>query len=638
MKITKVQIPASKDGDGLEEIKMDKLGSIVLLAGKNGSGKTRILNKVMGHFHSKPGTPLTQQSERQVRDFESLLSQQQVELEQYKHNLSIAANSQVEDAMQQNIRNITQSINNTIQQKKNPEHILSWNLIETSTGAEKYSSVFFVPKNVELHDSYNFSKADLVAQAKAVGSLGTGNLAGGTLAKIQLVQERWFNATHQNSGIKSEEKQELIEDYNRLQDAISLFLNERLGRNADGDATLFGFPIGKARLSDGQKVLLQFCVAIYSQQAALKDVVVVLDEPENHLHPSVIIETIERIKQSVPDGQIWIATHSIPLLAHFDPSLIWYVEKNKIQHAGKIPEKVLCSLLGSEEEIARLQDFISLPAQYATSNYAFESLLEPAVVTTGTNDPQTRQIRKTLLELSSTGVIRILDFGAGKGRLISNIVDVDEATKEQLVKQLDYIAFDPNDTDKAVCDEAITKAYGSPEGRYFNSMTELLSKYDKESFHVVVMCNVLHEIDPKEWLKLFKEEGTVTSLLSKHGILLLVEDHQMPIGEKAYQKGFLVLDTPQLKELFNISEIDRGFVYDSERQGRLKAHRIPKECLARITAPTRIKAINSVSKTARHNILEIRSAPQNYSNGKLHGFWTQQFANAELNLDELGEE
>ena len=46
MRITKVDIPKSSVKDGLEEIKLDKLSSIVLIAGKNGSGKTRILNKI----------------------------------------------------------------------------------------------------------------------------------------------------------------------------------------------------------------------------------------------------------------------------------------------------------------------------------------------------------------------------------------------------------------------------------------------------------------------------------------------------------------------------------------------------------------------------------------------------------------
>jgi hypothetical protein len=377
-------------------------------------------------------------------------------------------------------------------------------------------------------------------------------------------------------------------------------------------------------------------MAIYSQETALKDLILVLDEPENHLHPSVIIETIERIQNCVSNGQIWIATHSIPLLAHFDPSLIWYVENNKINHAGKIPEKVLHSLLGGEDEVAKLQDFISLPAQYATSRYAFESLFEPSVVITGSNDPQSFQVRADLLKLSSTGKLRILDYGVGKGRLLSNIVDLDENNKDKLLEKLDYIAYDKYSDDRIHCEYALTKAYGNCNKRYYNDLNKLIGDKDKGSFDVVIMCNVLHEIDPKDWLKLFQVDGLLSSLLSEKGILLLVEDQQIPIGEKAYQKGFLVLDTPQLKDLFSISEKDIDFKFSDLRgDGRLKAHQIPKQFLTKITASSRLKAIKSLSITAREQILKIRDEEKNYKNGKLHGFWTQQFANAQLNIAEF---
>src|SRR5690606_22969500 len=155
-----------------------------------------------------------------------------------------------------------------------------------------------------------------------------------------------------------------------------------------------------------------------------------------------------------------------------------------------------------------------------------------------------------LLKLSKTGVLRVLDYGAGKGRLISNIVDLDETNQEKLIESIEYIAYDKFHNDKEHCESALVKAYGSCEKKYFNDFNNLLSVYDKGSFDVVIMCNVLHEIDPKDWLKLFQNEGVISSLLSENGILLLVEDHQIPIGEKAYQKGFLVLDTPQLKDLF----------------------------------------------------------------------------------------
>jgi ABC-type multidrug transport system ATPase subunit len=155
------------------------------------------------------------------------------------------------------------------------------------------------------------------------------------------------------------------------------------------------------------------CIAIYSQEVQLKDLILVMDEPENHLHPSVIIEVLEQIQKCVTKGQIWIATHSVPLLAHFDPSLLWYVENGKIAPAGKTPESVLHDLLGNDEEIARLQDFISLPAQFATSKYAFECLFEPKTLMTASSDRQSWQIREELKVLSADGKIKILDYGAG---------------------------------------------------------------------------------------------------------------------------------------------------------------------------------------------------------------------------------
>ncbi len=393
--------------------------------------------------------------------------------------------------------------------------------------------------------------------------------------------------------------------------------------------------MGQSKLSDGQKILLQFCIAIYSQEVVLIDLILVMDEPENHLHPSVIIETIERIRRCVTNGQIWIATHSIPLLAHFDPSLIWYVENNKITHAGKIPEKVLQSLLGDESEIAKLQDFISLPAQYATNRFAFESLFEPSAVVTRSTDPQSLQIRNELVSLTTQGKLRVLDYGAGKGRIISNICDLDTEAQNNLIEKIEYIAFDKFPDDKEHCESALTRAYGNCDKLYFNDSNTLLSKYDECSFGVVIMCNVLHEIDPKDWLNLFRRDGEISRLLHEDGFLLLVEDQQIPTGEKAYQKGFLILDTPQLKALFKITENELGFKTDDEREGRLKYHLIPKRCLIQIDENSRRTALQSISTLAKKRILEIREQEKNYQNGKLHGFWTQQFANAQLNIDEF---
>jgi predicted ATPase len=633
MRITKVNIPKTQpSNDGLEEIKMDRLGQIVLLAGKNGSGKSRILKKIFETLQLKPNKTNYENFKEQLNKFEYNIRDTEDKLKKVNQmsrppSQKLAAENQ-KQILERNLEHFKREI-----ERVRP--VLNWNKIETDIRNDVYSAKSFVPKNLVLVDSGTLSIKEMETSAAGINIIGVDRLPQGTFAKIQIIQDQWFEATHGLSEDTEEQKTRAIGNYEKLKNLVKIFLNTSLGR-MNKQATLFGFQLGDSKLSDGQKILIQLCLALYSQEADLKDIILIMDEPENHLHPSAIIECLDKVKECVPDGQIWIATHSIPLLAHFEPSQIWYVEQGKISYAGRIPELVLEGLLGKEEEINRLREFISLPSQFATSSYAYQCLVEPSVASAKSSDPQAMQIRKNLLELSSTGKIRVLDFGAGKGRILSNLLELEEKNKEGLLNQLDYIAFDEFNNDKFSCEASITSVYGTCEKKYFNSIDSLLANYDRKSFHIVIMCNVLHEIDPAKWLSLFGVNGHIANLLCDDGVLLLIEDQEIPVGEKAYHKGFLVLDTPDLKELFKIGEVDKLFAYDDARgDGRLKSYRIPKECLIRIDESSRIEAIRSIKIKAMNKILKIRGEEPNYKNGIAHGFWTQQLANAQLNLEEL---
>jgi hypothetical protein len=123
------------------------------------------------------------------------------------------------------------------------------------------------------------------------------------------------------------------------------------------------------------------------------------------------------------------------------------------------------------------------------------------------------------------------------------------------------------------------------------------------------------------------------SALSKEGTLLVVEDQLIPVGEKAYENGFLVFDKIQFKKLFNIT--DDYKVLDARGDGRLKAHFIPSNVLQNIDPTSRITSIESLQEAAKRNIKILREDKATFKNGKLHGFWIQQVANAQLCLDEL---
>jgi ABC-type multidrug transport system ATPase subunit len=635
MRITKVNIPKNLINNGLETVEMHKMGQIVLLAGKNGSGKSRLLNLISQTISQKPIKGHKEKAEKDIEIYNNAITEQTEALKVNHQNL---AKSEGENRV--NIEREIERIENDLKsyklELKKKLEIFNWDLIETDTIEDSYTIVPFIPKSLDLKDSNDFNRNQVKSNAKNVDLVGVDSLANGTFARIQLVQERFFNATHQNSNVPQIEKDEAIAEYEKLKQLIHIFMNTELDRNIDSESTIFGFPLGQSNLSDGQKVLIQLCLAIHCQSKALDKLILFLDEPENHLHPSVIVETIERVIKYIPNGQIWISTHSIPLLASFDPSNIWFLEDGKVAYAGTVPENVLTSLLGNEHQISKLQDFISLPGILALNRHAYESLFHPESVLTGKDDLQGLQIRDEIKNcLKEQNKIRIIDYGAGKGRLLANIIENNQDPVASLIENLDYVAFDQFEYDKDECISVLQKIYPDFKNRYFNDFNTLFSTYDKKSFDVVIMCNVLHEIDPNEWLNLFSKDGQVSSLLSENGILLVVEDQEMLIGEKAYQKGFVVLDTPEIKEVFNITERDTDFGYSTVKEGRLKAHRIKKEYLGRITSETRINCLKSLNKKAATNILKIRDEEIDYKNGKKHGFWIQQLANTTLCLNEL---
>lgn len=623
MKITEVDIPS--DGtDGLQNISMKRIGDMVLIAGQNGSGKSRLLKKIHSSIASKPTNSIifnhTQQKEQLLGNIVSFTQQ--------INSLRNQNTDQAKYKIQQNENHI----NNWTQQIQNIENIINWNSMKFS-GQGDPKAVFFVPKNLALTHYNQMNKMQYTDHANQLNNIGIGATATGALAKIKILQDQWYESTHQNSPLDPPTKQSIQIEYEKLQSLLAKLLGTTLSRDKDSDPVIFGLPIEKAQLSDGQSVLLQLTLAIHAQEADLKDLIIIMDEPENHLHPSAAIEVIEKIKSLVTDGQIWIATHSIPILAHFGVDSVWYMENGGIEYAGgKNSRKVLQSLLGDDNEQARLLDFIKLPAELASANYAFECLFEPKTVMTNGKDDQICQMRALIQQrIQSNSVIKMLDFGAGKGRLISNIVDIEN--NEELKQKINYVAYDPFDHDKRECLNNIERIFGNTNNRYFNKINDLLTPHDEKSFDLVILCNVLHEIESTEWKSLFLENGDITKLLKDDGHLLLVEDQHIPVGEKAYKHGFLVLDTPQIKKLFNITTEDIGFVCDSQRDGRLKAHLIPRACLCRITDTTQKTAIQDVLTLAKSEIKALRmSTDTSYKNGQLHGFWVQQLANAALIL------
>lgn len=617
MRITRVDIRDNISGN-LNPIKMEKIGQVVLIAGKNGSGKSRLLKNISEALSRKP------------LDAEALIIRRQENIDALNYNIQSLIT--VENPPDK--KRIHANIENYETDNKSINFQLLCDDSLHLTGDIRLRHVIdFVPSAIQLHDPMNLAHNAIVEYSdSAENNLGVSHLPHAALAKIQHIQNRWREATHQDSA-HTIENMKAIKDYERLNDSIHAFLGVRLGRTTNAVATLFNQEIGKASLSKGQIVLLQLCIELYAQGTKLSDSIIMMDEPENHLHPEALIELVNKIQSVLTNGQLWIATHSIHLLAHCPPSSIWYMQNGSVNYSEKIPEQVLTGLMGGKNEIIKLADFLNLPAQMASVQFAFECLLPPEAIQTGPDDPQTGQIIDAIKSIAASNrKIKVLDFGAGQGRLLSAIKDLDDSFDLPISDWLDYFAYDLPESYEKECRSVITEVYGNSEERYFSDKQKLLENVKLNSFDIIIMCNVFHEIDPMNWLSEFNEHAICRSCLKDDGHLLIVEDQLIPVGEKAYENGFLVFDQLQFKKLFLIDT----YKTLSRKNDRLKAHFIPASKLVNINEATRKDSISNFKNLAFDKIKELRKREGNTSNGRLHAFWSQQAVNSTLVLEQLG--
>lgn len=490
-----------------------------------------------------------------------------------------------------------------------------------------------VPDGHPLYAISENPPADIVANAGRARNLHALDLSVSALAYTRNLLDNFFNFTHQNFPVSEQDSNEATRKWNTFKDLVQRFLGVELDCDKNRNPTLAGSLLETMQLSDGQRKIYKTCVQLHAQDMDLEGLVLFLDEPENHMHAQACIEWIQAIRKNAPNTQVWIATHSVPLVASFaDEATLLYAEDSKISFAGSAPEKVLRSLLGGKESIEKIKEFVGLPDVLAINRYTAQCLHPPLVAHGAGKDDQTTQIRNVLQGISGQSK-RVLDIGAGKGRLIANLHHSDS----EISHQIDYVAFDPFCDHSDECRAMISNAFGNSEGRYVSDLAELQRSGCKNRFDVAVFCNVLHEIPPEGWDEYFGSDGVLEGILSDNGYLLIVEDELIPVGERAHDYGFLVLGTEELKTLFNIEDNSVGFLVNSMRSDdRLKAHLIPKIYVSNYTHDRRKQALEARKESALKKLGIIRNSDdKSFRKGRDSAFYLQQFANAELAIRSL---
>lgn len=442
MRILSIEQPSAPINDGLKDIKMRGLNRIVILAGANGSGKSRLLRRIING-----GNPGNQGN--------------------------------------------------------------FWGEGYEFDSPQTLSPINFVSKTLQFTDPATIPKDSIIQTAQGATSPGIDNIATNICLYIQHIQNRWWSTSHQWSNEEELIRKEAEENYQLLNELIKTVLGESLGHDSNDNATLFNNPIAKANLSDGQIALLQWCTALHAQGKGLAELILLMDEPENHLHPESMIETLDRIIDANKNGQIWIATHSVPLIAalyknHSSDVSLYFMDKGKVSYASEQPDKVLNSLMGGENNIAALREFIDLPEVLATNRFAAQCLLPPEVVSNiSPNDPQ---VKIAAAEIgSSDSILKMLDFGCGKGRLLDSLF---AKFGLDLPSHLDYVGWDISDDNYECHQQVISKIYKDNKNRWFKDRQKLAEDHSSQTFDRIVLSNVFHEIDPTKWPSLFNETST----------------------------------------------------------------------------------------------------------------------------------
>lgn len=591
---------------------MTGLGDVVVLAGSNGSGKSRIFKMLTQHIQS---------------------------LAAEEHQISAVNGASPTLVLKALGENGEEKIENS-----------NWENVEVFNYSQ-YNQPLQSPKNFTPH-----------VLEKTVHQLEECDFE--STAKNALLYLRYLSEINETAFLKENHPQG-ISPFQTFQNFLKEFSQLDLVRsvNENGTAiqtTLCGQLLDSCQLSPGQQYLLRMCVSLHCNQVSQKDFILLLDEPETHLHPDVLGTLISKVQAHFKNGQLWIATHSVALLSLFDSSDIWHVTPQKVRRLGSQSEELIHRLVGDEDKRRNFYRFISSPDWYACYEYGIECLKTPtSIETTSSNDPQ---ISLAMKEIQKESHPFILDYGAGKGRFFHGLA----TDYPELLSSIHYLAYnlktvekcDALDTqnrpshfdeplpckdcmsyascDNAICLERLQSNSLPPKDHFFHDINQLKQEYT-EKISQIFLINVLHEIPPKEWCQIFR---TLGSLLKEDGQANIIELNEFTYGEKAYDQGtFLVLQEKALDCIQHLTKNPSKLCSKTHKDNpRVRNYTIPKEILLKMDQNTVKLMLEALKDNAIIQLQQLREkscdSPREKKSkeGMRLVFWQQQFVEASFQL------
>lgn len=386
---------------------------------------------------------------------------------------------------------------------------------------------------------------------------------------------------------------------------------------------------GLSEFSPGELMLFYLCVfLIVIEQKESDNIILIIDEPELHLHPRALVKMVQTLKEDEKIEELWIASHSLFLVPLFDFEEIVFIYQNKIySRNSQIYKDLYESLVGLEN--VNIFEFLKSLDDWQYYQFIVECFCLPEPVgKIDIHDEQFCKLLSAVRESVKEGPVQMLDYGAGKCRIWECMQLLSEVDGEK--NSMSYTAYEPH--------PEIDKKW--PFKMYHN-FRDILA--DKKSFHVVVLMNVLHEIEGKKWERTFRD---IYDVLRDDGVLIFLEVLSLTKGEQPYgNEGYLVLQDDQVRILFGDSQIVNMRKQPGEKSN---CWMITKKQVGHVSKKTIKDSIDSLCQYSSDELkIEFQKRIENaHQNGdkrqkqiaaRKYAFLSQQFINAMFTASELDE-
>lgn len=455
------------------------------------------------------------------------------------------------------------------------------------------------------------------------------------LTGIAVAFDRARHRDHENDdNVKDRRAQG--EAFNRLlEPLLGTTVTKTLSNNVPAPA-LFGRPFQPQELSPGQRLLLAWAISLHAKADGgdlASNAVIAIDEPELHLHPAAAVDVVQRMYTTLIEGthrQLWLATHSPSLVAHFgDIADLYEARGSGLHRATKDATRVMESLLGGVGARDRLRSFLDDAEATDFARFVVQCVLD-AGVSERIGERQSAQFLRILgARDASAGPLRILDYGSGKARFALALAEEEPAARERI----DYRAYDDpaHDSDRAVRARNLVRAFGvTGPARSSNDISDFAHE---RRVDLVVMANFLHEVPPIYWREHFTNS---LQSLREGGALVVFEDQQIAVGELPNPKGFILMNLAELRTLLGTTEgVEVHQAADARCSAFLVSRAGLEESLKDAQAWTRrlVQALEAIKGRAAREIRIVRGDES--PNGVAHARAIVLLANATIALGEL---